>query len=204
MNQAIAMFQQAERLDPVFTNVHNWLSLAYTIQGDAENVRRHIQKLERLDPDFTGFTWVNYELSSGNLDAAENLMRAQEVKRIGSDALVVATFSALRDPRSKEEAVKILLANEKLAEWEDLTPYLWKIGAVKETLANFREQREKGRVLRTANSFNIYWDDYNRAQLSDPAMPAFFEANGLVDYWRKHGDPDYCRVDGESIECGDL
>ncbi len=203
IDQAIAMFQQAERLDPVFTNVHNWLGLAYAIQGDAENVRRHTQKLERLDPDFTGFTWANYELSSGNLDAAESLLRAQEVKRSGSDVLVVATFSALRDPRRKEEAVKILLANEKLAEWEDLTPYLWRIGAVKETLANFREQREKGRVLRTANSFNIYWDDYNRAQLSDPAMPAFFEANGLVDYWRKHGDPDYCRVDGASVECGD-
>ncbi len=204
INQAIAMFQQAERLDPVFTNVHNWLSLAYAIQGDAENVRRHIQKLERLDPDFSGFTWANYELSSGNLDAAENLMRAQEVKRIGSDALVVATFSVLRDPKHKDEAVKVILANEKLAEWKDLTPYLWKIGAVKETLANFRKQREKGRILRTANSLNIYWDDYSRAQLSDPAMPAFFEANGLVDYWRKHGDPDYCRVDGDSVECGDL
>jgi TolB-like protein len=204
INQAIAMFQQAERLDPVFTNVHNWLSLAYAMQGDAENVHRHIQKLERLDPDFSGFTWVNYEFSSGNLDTAENLMRTQEVKRIGSDALVVATFSVLRDPKHKDEAVKVLLANEKLAEWKDLTPYLWKIGAVKETLANFRKQREKGRILRTANSLNIYWDDYNRAQLSDPAMPAFFEANGMVDYWRKHGNPDYCRVDGAHVRCGDL
>ena len=204
IDKAIAVFQQAERLDPVFTNVHNWLSLAHAIQGDAEKVRRHTQKMERLDPDFTGFTWANYELSSGNLDAAEKLERAEAVERAGSDALVVATFLALRDPERKNEAVKTLLANEKLAEWEDVTPYLWRIGAVKETLTNFREQRERGRVLRTANSFNIYWGAFNRAQLSNPMLPVFFEANGLVDYWRKHGDPDYCRVDGASVECGDL
>ena len=202
--QAIAMFQRAERLDPVFTNVHNWLSLAYSIKGDAENMRRHTEKLRRLDPDFTGFNWINYELYSGNLDAAENLMRAEDVKRTGSDVLVVAMFSALRDSGRKDDAVRTLLANEKLAEQEDLAPYLWRIGAVKETLANFRQQRERGRILRTANSLNIFWDAYSRTQLSDPAMPAFFEASGMADYWRKYGDPDYCRVDGTNIECGDL
>jgi hypothetical protein len=85
-----------------------------------------------------------------------------------------------------------------------VTPYLWTIGAVKEALDSFRAQRERGRVLRTANTIGDFWEPYGRAQLSDPAMPAFFETSGLADYWRKHGDPDYCRVDGASVECGDL
>jgi len=203
-DQAIAMFQQAERLDPVFTNVHNWLTLAYSIKSDAENMRRHSDKLKRLDPDFTAFNFSNAEFYSGNLDAAEDLMRAEAVKNTGSDVLVVAMFSALRDPGRKDDAIKTLLANEKHAIQRGLTPYLWTIGAVEEALASFRAQRERGRVLRTANSLSSFWEPYGRAQLSDPAMPAFFETSGLVDYWRKHGDPDYCRVDGASVECGDL
>jgi len=202
VDQAIAIFKQAERLDPVFTNVHNWLAIAYGVKGDIANLRRHTQKIQRLDPDFSGSTLNIFRLNSGNLDAAEDLMRAEDMKSIGSDVLVVAMFSALRDPGRKEEAVKTLLANKNLAEAGDLTPYLWDIGAVDETLADFREQRERGRILRIANSLQIFWGANNRAQLSNPAMPAFFEAYGMLDYWRKHGDPDYCRVDGASVECG--
>jgi len=204
VDQAIAIFKQAERLDPVFTNVHNWLAIAYGVKGDIANLRRHTQKIQRLDPDFSGSTLNIFRLNSGNLDAAEDLMRAEDMKSIGSDVLVVAMFSALRDPGRKEEAVKTLLANKNLAEAGDLTPYLWDIGAVDETLADFREQRERGRILRIANSLQIFWGANNRAQLSNPAMPAFFEAYGMLDYWRKHGDPDYCRVDGASVECGAL
>ena len=204
VDQAIAMFQQAERLDPVFTNVHNWIASGYGVKGDVENMRRHVQKIQQLDPDFDGLNLTSYELNSGNLDAVEDLMRAEEIKRIGSDVLAEAMFSGIRDPKRKDEAVKILLANEDLAEAGDLTSYLWKLGAIEETLANFRGQRERGRILRTANSLQIFWGAYSRAQLSNPAMPAFFEANGMVDYWRKHGNPDYCRVDGASVECGDL
>ena len=204
VDQAIAMFQQAERLDPVFTNVHNWIASGYGIKGDIENMRRHIQKIQQLDPDFVGLNLTNYELNSLNLDAAEELMRAEEIKSIGSDVLAEAMFSGLRDPKRKDEAVKILLANENFAEAGDLISYLWTMGAVEETLTHFRGQRERGRILRTANSLQFFWNAYNRAQLSNPVMPAFFEANGMVDYWRKHGNPDYCRVDGANIECGDL
>jgi TolB-like protein len=201
VDESIALFHRAERLDPVFTNVHNWLALAFSIKGDAEVMHRHIQKIQRLDPEFRGFAWTNHEMLSGNLDAAENVMREEAIERSGSDLLVVAVFSALRDPTRKDEAVNTLMANRNLAEAGDLISYFWKIGAVEEALANFRNPREKSRLLRSVNSINIVWDAYNRTQLSDPAMPAFFEDFGMADYWRKHGDPDYCRVDGPAIEC---
>ena len=202
VDQAIAMFHQAERLDPVFTNVHNWLAIGYGTKGDIENLRRHRQKLRRLDPDFPGNMLTNLWMNTADLDLAEELMRAEELKFLGTDVLVEAMFSALRDPGRKEEAVKILLDNKNLAKGKDLTTYLWTIGAVDETLADFRQQRERG--LRIANSMPMLWAAYNRTQLSNPAILEFFEANGMVDYWRKHGDPDYCRIDGESVECGDL
>ena len=203
VNQAIAMFQQAERLDPVFTNVHNWIASGYGIKGDVENMHRHVQKIQELDPDFVGFSLTTYELNSESLDAVEDLMRAAEIKSTGTDVLAEAMFSGLRDPGRKDEAVKTLLANEDLAEAGDLSSYLWTLGAVEATLANFQGLRERGRILRTANSLQAFWSVYNRSQLSDPVMPVFFEANGMADYWRKHGDPDFCRVDGDQIRCSD-
>jgi TolB-like protein/Flp pilus assembly protein TadD len=204
VDQASAMFKQAERLDPAFTNVHNWLASTYRVKGDVENMRRHIRKLQRLDPDFPLDSFINFAPYSGDLDTAEELMRAEEVRNLGSDVLAVAAFSALRDSGRKEEAVKTLLANESLASASDLAPYLWKIGAIGETIANFQQLFERGRGLRATNSLQIFWDDFNRDQLSDPAVTEFFESIGMVAYWRKHGDPDYCRVDGAHVECGDL
>jgi TolB-like protein len=201
VNEAIDMFHKAERLDPIFTNVHNWLALAFSIQGEARLMQRHLDKMKRLDPEFEGFIWTNPALMAGNLDAAEETMREFAIERTGDDALVVAMFSALKDPARKDEAIQTMLANKHLAEWADLVPYLWNIGAVEETLANFWGQRENGRLLRSVNSLNFFWYAFNRALLSNPVMPAFFEANGMVEYWRKHGDPDYCRVTGNSVTC---
>lgn len=203
VNESIEWFHKAERLDPIFTNVHNWLALAFSIQGDMEAMRRHLDKIQRLDPEFQGFAWTNYEMLTGNLDAAEAVMRQEAIERTNSDALVVAMFAALRDPARRDEATATMLAHKNLADQGNLVPYVWKIGAVDEALAYFRGQRESGRLLRAVNSLSMFWDAYNREQLSNPAMPAFFEANGMVDYWRKHGDPDYCRVTDNSVACGD-
>jgi len=70
-------------------------------------------------------------------------------------------------------------------------------------LKKLKELHGRGRGLHTANLLNILWNTYDRAGLSNPALPAFFEEMGMADYWRKHGNPDYCRVDAASIECGD-
>ena len=112
VDQALAILQQAEQLDPVFTNLQYWLSIAYEGKGDFESARRCIQKIQRLDPGFNYVDLSRYELYSGNLDAAEQIARASEMERSGSDLLAAALFAALRDPSRKDESVKTLLANE--------------------------------------------------------------------------------------------
>ena len=200
-NQALATFKQAEQLDPVFTNLQFWLATAYKVTGDIESMHRSEQKILRLDPDFRDVDLSEYQLLSGNLDEAERIARANAIEALGSDVLAGAVFSALRDPANKNQAVKTLLANKALAPAGDLSSYLWRIGATEETLANFQNMREQGRGLHAANSLLSIWVAYDRAQLSNPALPAFFEDTGLADYWRKHGNPDYCRVEGKNIEC---
>lgn len=202
-DEALATFKQAEQLDPVFTNLQYWLAGTYLLKGDIESMHRSEQKILRLDPDFRGLDLSNYEFLTGNMDAAEQIARAKESKELGSDELSTAMYSALRDPDLKEQAVKTLLANKALSPAGDITLYLWRIGAIEETLANFQDLRDQGRGLNAANSLSYIWGAYNRTQLAHPAMPAFFEANGMADYWRKHGNPDLCRVEGDKIECGD-
>ena len=71
-----------------------------------------------------------------------------------------------------------------------------------ESLGEIQELTNQGRGLHAANSLGTLWHAYDQAGLSDPALPAFFEEMGMADYWRKHGNPDYCRVDGENIVFG--
>ena len=204
VDQALAILLQAEQLDPVFTNLQNWLAITYENKGDFESARRCEQKILRLDPDFEQNDLGTYELYSGNLDAAEQIARASEMKRTGSDLLAVALYSALRDPSRQDESLKILLENEDSADTTDeLITYLWRLGETTKTLGKFRQLSNQGRGLHAANSLGILWNAYDRAGLSDPALPAFFEEMGMADYWRKHGNPDYCRVDAASIVCGD-
>jgi TolB-like protein/Flp pilus assembly protein TadD len=204
VDQALAILLQAEQLDPVFTNLQNWLAITYENKGDFESARRCEQKILRLDPDFEQNDLGTYELYSGNLDAAEQIARASEMKRTGSDLLAVALYSALRDPSRQDESLKILLENEDSADTTDeLITYLWRLGETTKTLGKFRQLSNQGRGLHAANSLGILWNAYDRAGLSDPALPAFFEEMGMADYWRKHGNPDYCRVGAASIVCGD-
>jgi TolB-like protein len=199
--QALALFRQAEKLDPVFTNLQFWLFIAYTVEGDVESMLSTHQKIQQLDPGYGDLDLSDYELFSGNLGAAERIARASEIEYTGSDVLAVAVFSVLRDPKRKDQAIKTLLTSKNQIFGDETTKLLWRIGAIDEALSSFQTMRRKGRGLRAANGLGYIWVAYNRGQLSSPAMPAFFESFGMADYWRKHGNPDYCRVDGVNIEC---
>ena len=201
IDQAITTLQQAEQLDPIFTNLQFWLASAYKTKGDFESMHRSQQKILRLDPEFRALDLSTYEMYAGNLDDAERIARASELRESGSDKLTTAFYSALRDPTRKDQAVKILLTEKRFDVYPDPVNYLWYLGAVEATLSKFHALKEQGRGLHIANALSLFWEPHGRPQLSDPALPAFFEEVGLVDYWRKHGNPDYCRVNVENIEC---
>jgi hypothetical protein len=61
--------------------------------------------------------------------------------------------------------------------------------------------QEQGIGLHAANGLSTIWVKYDRAQLSNPVVLTFLESFGLANYWRNHGNPDYCRVNGKNIEC---
>jgi len=203
IDQALEVLQQAEQLDPVFTNLQYWLSVAYEDKGDYESMQRCREKIQRLDPDFANLDLSRYDFYTGNLDAAEQIARADEIQETGSDIVSASVYSALRNPSRNDAAVKVILADETLAGTGELIVLLWHLGETQKALAAFRELRDGGRGLRAVNSLGFIWIPYYAAQLSDPSIPVFFAEIGMTDYWRINGNPDYCRVDDSSIECGD-
>jgi hypothetical protein len=79
--------------------------------------------------------------------------------------------------------------------------YLYHLGEVEEALSELRKLRAAGHEARATANLSDLWAAGSRKNLSHPAMAPFFEEWDLTDYWRKHGDPDYCRVTTTGMEC---
>ena len=75
------------------------------------------------------------------------------------------------------------------------------LGGVEEAIQSFDDEMARQRGLRAANSLSTIWHHRNTGVLSHPAMLEFYERTGMADYWRRHGNPDFCRVRGAQIEC---
>jgi TolB-like protein len=193
---------QAEKVDPVFALLQSWIVGAYTNLGDAEAVKRHAAK----EAEFTGERTNNegrysWHLMQGDIEAAEEAWAAADMLSLDTDLFVRAAFRALRDPTQKDVVTDLLLENEGSASSQTLFPYLWLIGSTQEALDHMGRVLDSGRGLRVSLASIDIWAAYNRSRLGALGLPAFFERIGLADYWRKHGDPDLCRVSADTIEC---
>jgi TolB-like protein len=198
---AMRELDRAIELNPNETNSLLWKGIALNGLGYVDQALAILLQAEQLDPVFTNLqNWlaITYE-NKGDFESARRC--EQKILRLDPD---FEQNDLGTDPSRQDESLKILLENEDSADTTDeLITYLWRLGETTKTLGKFRQLSNQGRGLHAANSLGILWNAYDRAGLSDPALPAFFEEMGMADYWRKHGNPDYCRVDAASIVCGD-
>ena len=93
-----------------------------------------------------------------------------------------------------------MMENRELAGWGGIFGYLVPLGAVDEAIEYWQSLRTQARFVRSGNYLQYVWD-FPSDKMSDPNFLQFLEDIGMADYWRKHGNPDYCRVDGKNIEC---
>jgi TolB-like protein/Tfp pilus assembly protein PilF len=203
VDTAIEILQRAEAADPVFVNLQNWMVTAYSQKGDFEAARLHAEKAQQLDPEFPLNFNGEFSLSRGDIVGAredwnanarrEELPALQEIGRL--------LYDALEDPAKREQSIGGIIALGEQSSYYGIFWPLYRLGAADEAIRWIRQLREQGRGLRAGNELSALWMANDRKQLSHPALPAFFEEIGFADYWRAHGDPDYCRVDGENITC---
>ena len=114
-----------------------------------------------------------------------------------------AYYAALKDPSKTDESAKLIMENQEMSGWGGVFGELAGLGAVETGIDYWYSLRAKERYVRSGNYLQYLWK-FPEESISDPRFVRFLEDIGIVDYWRKHGDPDYCRVDGASVECGDL
>ncbi len=202
IDQATAVFKQAETFDPAFSNLHNWLASIYLSQGDIAAALHHRDILAKLDPAFPINDFGDPDLYGGDLDLAEAKARARLAGLADSEQLIAAYYAALRDPARREMAIRVLRSFDTQS-WQNPAYYwLLRLGAVGEALEIWQRLNQAGRGLRAANVLSGIWTVSMQENLQDPAIVPFFEETGVADYWRKHGDPDYCRPVGDSFACG--
>jgi TolB-like protein/Flp pilus assembly protein TadD len=198
--EAIEVMKQAEIVDPIFANIQNWIYGAYIIDGEYELARLHIEKLAELNPEDGATAEADLALARGDLSRAEPLARKNAIAQNGSDLLEASLYAALKDPTKTDSSVKFIMENRELAGWWGIFGYLARLGAVDPAIEYWLSLRTEARLTRSANYLQYVWD-FPSDKMSDPNFLQFLEDTGMAEYWRKHGNPDYCRVDGENIEC---
>jgi len=200
--EALDYLLQAEKVDPVFALLQSWIVVAYANLGEVEAVGRHADKEAEFASNTNNSGRYVLHLLRGDMAAAEEAWALADIETLDSDVLARTAFRALRDPAQKEAATALLLENEEMSTSRTLFPYLWLIGATDEALDHLQRVIDSGRGLRAGIGLVTIWVTYHRDQLDAPGLPELFERVGVADYWRKHGDPDLCRVNGDNIECG--
>ena len=178
------------------------------MNGDVAAARKHRDIVRELNPAWAVNQIGAIELIDGDFDEAQRLFLAEYQESPSAQRLTRAYFAAIRDPSLTDE---FLALNREIdpnrdddiqgAGFWDSTPLLYSLGEVDEALDSMRGFQASGRGLRVTNGLGMIWNADTRATLAHPSLAIFFEELGMTDYWREHGDPDYCRVTGDSVEC---
>ncbi len=193
VDQAIGYLKRAESFDPAFANLQNWLSITHLLAGNLDQAEIHLQRSTRLDPDWG----VNYpgeiELTRGDLDASETARLSALAQAADDRAVWAEVYKALRDPAYRQEAIRNVQAMDQPSFHAGVVLPLFRLGAVQDATDNWRKMRADGQRLRAANALVDFWLPYDRDKLNQPAMQQLFEDIGTADFWRQHGDPDFCR-----------
>ena len=200
--EAIEVLKQAEIVDPVFANVQVWIIGAYLRAGEYEKAQKHITQIRQLDPYYGAYYEASLAEAQGDFSRAESLIREIETSDDETALISAAYYAALKDPSKTDESAKLIMENQEMSGWGGVFGELAGLGAVETGIDYWYSLRAKERYVRSGNYLQYLWK-FPEESISDPRFVRFLEDIGIVDYWRKHGDPDYCRVDGASVECGD-
>jgi TolB-like protein/Tfp pilus assembly protein PilF len=201
--EAIKVMQQAEIVDPVFANVQIWLIGALITAGEYELAQQHVTKLSELNPADGHEAQADITLSQGDIARAESLTIEVAPNNPNWVTIQTSYFEALKDPAKTESTVNFLIENQEMTEWQGIFGMLINLGEIDAAIGYWNSLRARERLSRSGNYLSYLWNLSNQ-KMSDPQFIQFLEDTGIADYWRKHGNPDNCRVAGETIECGGL
>lgn len=182
-------------LDPFNAGANSVVGFAYAVNGRVEDAAKYTRAASDL-----GHPWAIYDLvllliDSGDPDKAELIVQSEiapvdEEGREGFDRL----FAALRDPNLVEAHLDWV--RDSFPEEESFLAFEYlRLGHVDEAAEIL------ARTSLLGGDWMGFWLPVAQPLREHPTFAALLQRHGLVDYWDKHGWPEQCSRQGETITC---
>jgi len=195
-------FDQARSLDPLSGIHQGWRGAAELIDGDAQVAEALFRQAHALGWRGPASAWrlklVLGQEGFGELAARRFDDWLHDDGRIDPAALPVyrELRPAFADPARVAEARHVVIdAIPRFPEKEWTHPLLL-LKLVDEAIAEaLRPKPRLGQIV-----LMMIWSPVDRDFREHPGFIAFARQHGLIEFWTRHGWPDYCRPVGEPIQ----
>ena len=154
------------------------------------------------------------EQAGRHQEAADQMMMALDpaLRAAGGDEAVHLYYEALGRTATRPRAIAALKRLEPLLSHERFSTYstralliYWnaRLGAVDQAyhLAHDWVAQYRGSTLVGVPHLAPLWSPDLREFRADPRFAQLATDLGFMDYWKKRGPPDGCRLDGEKLRC---
>ena len=202
---ARAAFERANRLDPLSGIHFGWIGATQVIEGEAEAAEASLRRAHELGWRGSASAWLlKLALAGGYGPEAERRFRQwlQDDGRIAPEhrSVYEVLAPAMADPALRPAAgaaVAAAIETWPEREWSQL--YLM-LGLPDEAIREaLRSKPDAGQIL-----LLMTWSGVDRAFREHPRFAELAQRDGLLDFWDRYGDPDYCRRVGVApvrLEC---
>lgn len=203
--KARAAFERANRLDPLSGIHFGWIGATQVIGGERAAAEASLARAHELGWRGPASAWrVKLALVDGFGPEAERRFREwlQDDGRIAEEqrAVYEAVAPAMANPELRPEAAAAVAAAIESwpeREWSQL--YLM-LGLPEESIREaLRSKPDAGQIL-----LLMSWSGVDRAFREHPRFFELAQRDGLLEFWDRYGDPDYCRRVGAfppRLEC---
>jgi TolB-like protein len=222
LNDSLAQFREAYRLAPALAVTSAMLAGQLSQIGQDGEAQRYAKQAAQLGfpPDIGWLLYVNTALAAkrGDVREIEDAARQDalslpiELQRAGGEAALKETLLAVRDPRHRPTASRLL--HELLARVDDgqLDPdvggriAVWyaNIGDLNSAFAQATHVIEQ--VQRAGYpGYSVFWTGFWRPEAQelrrDPRFQKFLSRLGMMEYWKQYGPPDECDLRDQALVC---
>jgi len=193
---------QAERLDPVYPQLQNYLGTSAWYRGDFSMARVHLQRAIEGGNSNGSINMFVLELWAGNIDEAIDHLKQFRVQIESGEAQGLsneesqAIIAALKNKTKLEEVIVTATDSGDAS-------VLGYFGAFTEIITYLNNYYVDGQVLSIYLDFGNYlWaPEYSKLRQM-PEFNQLLRDIGLVELWKKRGWPDLCHQLGENdFEC---
>jgi adenylate cyclase len=194
---ARAGFLEARRLDPLSGLTIGWSGISTALGGErakGEALLRQAHELGWRGPASRAL----FLLADGDPDHPERARRYldwlhdDETLTTAQRELGRGLVDALTDPGQLDAAQAALRAAVQAAPQQEWTTLLDVFGLTDEALAFALDPAGSGQLTLR---LSLWYPRFERLR-AQPGFQDLAEARGLLAYWRQHGPPDGCRLEG--------